>query len=101
MSAAITSTDQLVFAGTLDGNLKAYDSVSGEIIWSFDTYGKFESVSGEKALGGSIESDGPVLYKGHVIVNSGYQFGARMPGNALMVFSLPPSSDVASSVADE
>ncbi len=101
MSAAVTSTDQLVFAGTLDGNLKAYDSVSGEIIWSFDTYGKFESVSGEIALGGSIESDGPVLYKGHVIVNSGYQFGARMPGNALMVFSLPPSGDVASSVANE
>ncbi len=95
MSAAITSTDQLVFAGTLDGNLKAYDSVSGEIIWSFDTYGEFESVSGEKALGGSIESDGPVLYKGHVIVNSGYQFGARMPGNSLMVFSLTPSGDVA------
>ena len=101
MSAAITSTDQLVFAGTLDGNLKAYDSVSGEIIWSFDTYGEFESVSGEMALGGSIESDGPVLYKGHVIVNSGYQFGARMPGNALMVFSLPPKSDLARSTRDE
>jgi len=101
MSAAITSTDQLVFAGTLDGNLKAYDSVSGEIIWSFDTYGEFESVSGEMALGGSIESDGPVLYKGHVIVNSGYQFGARMPGNALMVFSLPPKADLARSTRDE
>ncbi|GIS02715.1 MAG: hypothetical protein CM15mP103_12660 [Gammaproteobacteria bacterium] len=50
--------------GTLDGNLKAYDSVSGEIIWSFDTYGEFESVSGEMALGGSIESDGPVLIRG-------------------------------------
>ena len=101
MSAAITSTDQLVFAGTLDGNLKAYDSVSGEIIWSFDTYGEFESVSGEMALGGSIESDGPVLYKGHVIVNSGYQFGARMPGNALMVFSLPPKAGLARSTRDE
>ena len=72
---------QLVFAGALDGNLKAYDSVSGEIIWSFDTCGEFESVSGEMALGGSIESDGPVLYKEHVIV-VGYQFSARMPGNA-------------------
>ena len=101
MSAAITSTDQLVFAGTLDGNLKAYDSVSGEIIWSFDTYGEFESVSGEMALGGSIESDGPVLYKGHVIVNSGYQFGARMPGNALMIFSLPPKADLARSARNE
>tara|TARA_B100001121_G_scaffold14893_1_gene12023 strand:- start:1872 stop:3785 length:1914 start_codon:yes stop_codon:yes gene_type:complete len=101
MSAAITSTDQLVFAGSLDGNLNVYDSLSGEILWSFDTFGDFESVSGDTALGGSIESDGPVLYKGHVLINSGYQFGARMPGNALMVFSLPPEAELARSTRDE
>ena len=101
MSAAITSTDQLVFAGSLDGNLNVYDSLSGEILWSFDTFGDFESVSGDTALGGSIESDGPVLYKGHVLINSGYQFGARMPGNALMVFSLPPKADLARSSRSE
>ena len=95
MSAAITSTEDLVFAGSLDGNLNVYDSVSGEIIWSFDTFGDFESVSGDMALGGSIESDGPVLYEGHVLVNSGYQFGARMPGNALMVFSIPAAPALA------
>jgi polyvinyl alcohol dehydrogenase (cytochrome) len=95
MSAAITSTDDLVFAGSLDGNLNVYDSVTGQIIWSFDTFGDFESVSGDMALGGSIESDGPVLYEGHVLVNSGYQFGARMPGNALMVFSAPPAPALA------
>jgi len=101
MSAAITSTDQLVFAGSLDGNLNVYDSLSGEILWSFDTFGNFDSVSGDSALGGSIESDGPVLYKGHVLINSGYQFGARMPGNALMVFSLPPKADLASRTRNE
>ena len=101
MSAAITSTDQLVFAGSLDGNLNVYDSLSGEILWSFDTFGDFESVSGDTALGGSIESDGPVLYKGHVLINSGYQFGARMPGNALMVFTLQPRADLAQSAANE
>ena len=101
MSAAISSTDQLVFAGSLDGNLNVYDSVSGEILWSFDTFGDFESVSGDTALGGSIESDGPVLYKGHVLINSGYQFGARMPGNALMVFALQPRADLAQTAANE
>ena len=101
MSAAISSTDQLVFAGSLDGNLNAYDSASGEILWSFDTFGDFESVSGDTALGGSIESDGPVLYKGHVLINSGYQFGARMPGNALMVFALQPKADLAQSASNE
>ena len=95
MSAAITSTDDLVFAGSLDGNLNVYDSASGEVIWSFDTFGDFASVSGDMALGGSIESDGPVLYEGHVLVNSGYQFGARMPGNALMVFSIPAAPALA------
>jgi len=101
MSAAITSTEQLVFAGSLDGNLRAYDSLSGEVIWSFDTFGDFQSVSGDVALGGSIESDGPVLYKGHVLVNSGYQFGARMPGNALMVFAVPPAADLAKGSVNE
>ena len=101
MSAAITSSDGLVFAGSLDGNLNVYDSVSGEIIWSIDTFGDFESVSGDMALGGSIESDGPVLYEGHVLVNSGYQFGARMPGNALMVFALSPSATLAKGQHDE
>jgi hypothetical protein len=38
-----------------------------------------------------------VLYKGYVLINSGYQFGARMPGNALMVFSLPPKGGLARS----
>jgi len=101
MSAAISSTDQLVFAGSLDGNLNVYDSLSGEMLWSFDTFGDFESVSGDTALGGSIESDGPVLYKGHVLINSGYQFGARMPGNALMVFALQPKAGLAQSAANE
>ena len=101
MSAAITSTEQLVFAGSLDGNLNIYDSLSGEILWSFDTFGEFESVSGDMALGGSIESDGPVLYKGHVLVNSGYQFGARMPGNALMVFAVSPTGDLAKGSINE
>jgi hypothetical protein len=36
-----------------------------------------------------------VLYEGHVLVNSGYQFGARMPGNALMVFAISPPAALA------
>ena len=101
MSAAATSTDGLVFAGSFDGNLNVYDSATGAVLWNFDTFGEFESVSGDIARGGSIESDGPVLYRGHVLVNSGYQFGGRIPGNALLVFSVPPASDLAQSVADD
>lgn len=94
LSAAISSTDELVFAGAFDGWLRAYDAASGEIVWQFNTADRFESVSGEMARGGSIESDGPVLVRGHVLVNSGYQFGGRMPGNALMVFAVDDETSV-------
>jgi hypothetical protein len=41
------------------------------------------------------------LYKGHVLINSGYQFGGRMPGNALMVFALPPAGEFARDAAND
>ena len=52
-----------------------------------NTRDRFVSVSGQIAQGGSIESDGPVIHQGHVLINSGYLFGGRMPGNALLVFA--------------
>jgi len=93
MSAAPTSSDGLVFAGGFDGRLKAYDARTGEILWLYNTFDTFQAVNGDIAQGGSIESDGPVLYRGHVLVNSGYQFGGRLPGNALMVFALEDDTD--------
>jgi polyvinyl alcohol dehydrogenase (cytochrome) len=86
-SAAVTAIPGVVFAGAFDGHLRAYDAASGALLWDFDTNRAFDSVSGDVARGGSIESDGPVVYRGHVAVNSGYLFGDRMPGNALVVFT--------------
>ncbi len=88
LSAAATAIPGAVFAGAFDGHLRAYDSVTGEVLWDFDTNVEFDSVSGEVAHGGSIEADGPVVYRGHVLVNSGYLFGDRMAGNALIVFAV-------------
>ncbi len=87
LSAAVTAIPDVVFAGAFDGHLRAYAAATGEVLWDFNTNSEFPSVSGEIARGGSIESDGPVIYQGHVLVNSGYLFGDRMAGNALMVFS--------------
>ncbi len=87
LSAAVTAIPGVVFAGAFDGHLRAYDATNGKVLWDFDTNQKFESVSGELAKGGSIEADGPVVYKGHVLVNSGYLFGDRMAGNALIAFA--------------
>ncbi|MGI9327537.1 MAG: PQQ-binding-like beta-propeller repeat protein [Pseudomonadales bacterium] len=89
LSAAVTATEEVVFAGAFDGHLRAYDAANGKILWDFNTNTEFATVSGELAHGGSIESDGPVLYNGHVLVNSGYLFGDRMPGNVLLVFANP------------
>ena len=87
-SAAVTAIPGVVFAGAFDGHLRAYTAATGELMWDFDTHNEFPSVSGERARGGSIEADGPVVYRGHVLVNSGYLFGDRMAGNSLLVFAV-------------
>ena len=87
LSAAVTAISGVIFAGTFDGHLRAYATNDGEIIWDHDTNRAFDSVSGDLAHGGSIESDGPVVAHGHVLVNSGYLFGGRMPGNVLLAFT--------------
>ena len=88
LSASITGTPAAIFAGGLDGYLYAYDTKNGEVIWEYSTDTEFESVSGEVARGGSIESDGPVVFENHLLVNSGYSFAGHLPGNALIVFSV-------------
>ena len=87
LSAAVTATPEVVFAGGFDGHLRAYDAAGGEVLWDYDTNRSFDTVSGERAHGGSIESDGPLVVAGHVLVNSGYLFGDRMAGNVLLAFT--------------
>jgi polyvinyl alcohol dehydrogenase (cytochrome) len=88
LSASVTAIPGVVFAGGFDGRLRAYDSMTGAIIWDFNTAREFDTISGETARGGSIESDGPVVANGIVLVNSGYLFGGRMGGNVLLAFSV-------------
>ena len=88
LSAPITAINGVVFAGALDGHLRAYESATGRIIWDFNTARQFITVSGEKAHGGAIEGAGPVIVGGHVLVNSGYLWGGNMPGNVLLNFAL-------------
>lgn len=87
VSASVTTTENLVFAGGLDGYLRIYDAANGQILWEFDTDREFATVSGAPGRGGSIESDGPVIVDGNILVNSGYLWGGRMPGNVLLNFS--------------
>ncbi len=90
-SAAVTVIPGVVFAGSLDGHIRAYSTTNGEIIWDFDTARSFpNTVNGIPAKGGSLNGPGPVIVDGMVFVNSGYgQFGS-MAGNVLLAFGLGP-----------
>lgn len=85
--AAVTAMSGVVFSGSLDGYLRAYDTRTGKVVWEFDTHRSFDGVNGIKAQGGSINGPGPAVAGGMVYVNSGYgMWNKWMPGNALLAF---------------
>ena len=88
ISAAVTSTRDLVFAGGLDGILRAFDAEDGSTLWETNTRQGFGTRNGIEATGGSIEADGPVIMNGQVFITSGYEKWAEAPGNVLLVYSL-------------
>lgn len=78
----------IVFAGSNDGHLRAYDTSDGHIIWDYNTDKKFQTVNGVPGNGGSIDASSPVITDGMIFVNSGYaQFGEKA-GNVLLAFSV-------------
>ncbi|MFA7584877.1 MAG: PQQ-binding-like beta-propeller repeat protein [Novosphingobium sp.] len=88
ISAAATAIPGLVFAGAMDGRLRAYDGATGRVIWEVDTTIPVKTANGATAKGGSMSGPGPLVSNGHVVVNSGYGFSYHMPGNALLVYSV-------------
>jgi polyvinyl alcohol dehydrogenase (cytochrome) len=87
LSAPVTATDGVIFGGAHNGLLRAYSSKNGAILWSFDTRRAFKTVNGVEGKGGSIDSAGPVVAGGMLIVNSGYDKFGEIPGNVLLVFA--------------
>jgi polyvinyl alcohol dehydrogenase (cytochrome) len=94
-SAAISVTNDVVFAGSLDGVVKAFRTSDGSELWSYDTTPKFTDGNGTSGNGGTIDSGSAVPGGTDLLVNSGFStFGGRNrfqagPGNALLVFRLP------------
>ena len=94
VSAAIVATPDLVFAGGLDGQVSVYDARTGEVVWSFDTWRKFDAVNGETATGASIDVHGPMVAGDMLLIQSGYGQHGQAGGNALLAFRLPePAGD--------
>ena len=87
-SAQPTAIPGVVFAGGLDGHIRAYAADDGHIVWDYDTAREYETVNGVPARGGSIDGPGPVVADGMLFVNSGYGSFGQMPGNALLAFKV-------------
>ena len=89
-AAAVSAMPGVVFSGTMDGQLHAYDAASGQIIWSYDSVRSYTTLNGVSAKGGSMSNAGPTIAGGMVYVQSGYSHhGAVTPGNVLLAFSAP------------
>jgi polyvinyl alcohol dehydrogenase (cytochrome) len=84
---AVTAIPGVVFSGSLDGHIRAYDTKDGHVLWEFDTIRTYETVNGVKANGGSLDGAGPVVVGGMVFVNSGYSKNGGLPGNVLLAFA--------------
>jgi polyvinyl alcohol dehydrogenase (cytochrome) len=86
--ASISVIPGAVFAGHMDGRVRAYDTSTGHVLWEYDSTRPIETVSGEIAHGGSIGGGGPVVVGGVVYVNSGYGIYWHLPGNVLLALSV-------------
>ena len=87
-SAAVSSTIDMVIAGSMNGNIEIFSSNDGSEIWSYETAKTFETINNVSANGGSIDSDGPVVAGEHLITTSGYDIYGQITGNVLLVFTL-------------
>jgi len=86
-AASIAVIPGIVFSGSLDGHIRAYNSTDGSIVWTFDTAQRFDAVNGTKATGGAIIGYGETVAGGVLYVNSGGGYHGP-PGNALLAFSV-------------
>ena len=90
IGAPVTVSNDLVLSGAYDGRLRFFNAGTGQQVWEYDTMQDTKTVGGGIASGGSIGgSAGPVVYGNAVIVESGYDFAGRIPGNLLLVFEAP------------
>lgn len=90
-SAVPTVIPGVVFAGALDGHIRAYSAKDGKILWDYNTVKSFETSNGIKGHGGALDGSGPIVANGKLFVNSGYGMFGEMPGNVLLAFEIDPS----------
>lgn len=91
-TAAVTAIPGVVFSGGMSGHVRAFDSATGTVLWTYDTVREFTTVNGAKGRGGALDATGPVVVDGWLYVVSGYSKWGGLPGNVLLAFA-PISRD--------
>jgi polyvinyl alcohol dehydrogenase (cytochrome) len=93
-SAAITATNDIVVAGSIDGYLEIISATTGQLLWSHDAFREYSSVNEVAATGGAFDAHGAMIADDMLIVSSGYAYvGEQRAGNALLVFQLEPHDE--------
>ena len=93
-SAPLSVTNDVVFAASLDGVVKAYRTSDGAELWSYATAHSFTDVNGTPGNGGTIDGSPAVPGGSDLLVNSGFDTFGKInrfqggPGNALFIFRL-------------
>jgi len=93
LSAAAIATSELVFSSGLDGRVRAYDGVSGEILWQTETAKRFAATNNVAGHGGAIDVAGQVMADGWLYVLSGYSMFGQLPGNMLLAYRVNPEKE--------
>jgi len=86
-SAAPSVAPGVVFSGTTDGWLRAYDAATGKVLWAYSTTAQtYDTTNGVKGQpGGNIDGLGPAIAGGMVYVQSGWLGAANTGGNPVNV----------------
>jgi polyvinyl alcohol dehydrogenase (cytochrome) len=87
LSSPPTVIDGAVFAGSVDGFLRAFDTATGALLWQYDVARPLTGVNGVAGHGGAIDNTSIVAANGYVFVNSGYAImGGERSGNLFLAF---------------
>ena len=92
LSAALTSTEELVFSAGLDGKVRAFDIANGQVLWQAETAKPFDASNGIRGHGGAIDVSGQVMADGWLYVQSGYSMFGQLPGNMLLAYRVGSAS---------
>jgi len=91
-SAAALLANGVVYAGALDGRLRALDAASGRELRVFETARPVRADNGVEGHGGSIDVGGVLAHGRRLFITSGYAMFRQMPGNVLFAYALPETT---------